>query len=65
MNKDEVKNLAAVGVMILGPLVAKYGVDASTLMQLLTSAIGAGAAVYMHWNMVKVHEDSVSDDGEA
>jgi len=65
MNKDEVKNLAAVGVMILGPLVAKYGVDADVLTQLLTALIGAGATVYMHWNMVKVHEDSVSDDGEA
>lgn len=60
MNPDELKNLVPLVVAALGPIAAKYGIDAGLLTQFLIAAIGIGGGVYLHWNQKKVPETATA-----
>lgn len=53
MDFSDLKNLAPIIVGVLGPLGAKYGFDASTLVQALIGFGAVGVGIYNHFVNVK------------
>lgn len=63
MNPSEANNAITLGVAVFGPILARWGVDSSTIGSLAAGAVTAAPAIgaalwgiYSHWNMVKVPE---------
>lgn len=66
MNQSEYNNAAAVLVTAGGPIVARWGVDATSwgavVSALVSAAPAIGGALWLivsHWNMKKVPETAV------
>jgi hypothetical protein len=53
MDFSDLKNLAPVFIAMFGPLGAKYGFDASVLVQALIGLGAVGVGVYNHFANVK------------
>lgn len=63
MNPSETNNLIGVIIAAGGPIVARWGIDASTwgslvhqLAGVAPAVIGSAWLIYSHWNMKKVPE---------
>lgn len=62
ITKEELHNLLPVAIMVLGPIAAKYGIDAGTLGQVLTSVGGAVYAVCLMRGVAKRANAGASSD---
>ena len=62
MNKDEWTSLVTVIVAMVGPIAAKYGVDASSLSNALMGIFAVAMVIWTlwhNWNLRKVSETAV------